>query len=122
MIKPIFKVIQLGVYPFDVLFTIGTTEDQVMKYLEKKCNYRLDSEEKGFLRFTGKSGRTVRFKGNQLLCWSRNPHIPIIAHEIFHVAELVMEKINAPLNEQTSEPYAYLIEHIWREALPLIKK
>lgn len=113
--KPIFKVIDAGIFPFDILFTIGSTEEEIIKYLENKCNYKLDDQEKKHIDIKGKGGRTVRFKNNSLLCWTKKKHIPIIAHEVFHVAELVMGITRTPLNDDTSESYAYLIEFLWRQ-------
>lgn len=122
MSKPKFKILDCGVYPYDVLFAVGASEEEVTKYLKAKCKYKLDDEERGHLRFSGKGGRTVRFKNNALLIWVKTDYLPVIAHEIFHGVELLMEKINTPLNESTSEPYAYLIEYLWKQSLPVIKK
>lgn len=117
----VLHVIDLVVYPYDVLFTVGTTEVEVVDYLQNKCNYNLDDQEKAFLGFEGKQGRTVRLKNNALILWVKDYNIPTLGHEIFHVVELLMEKINVPLNEQTSETYAYLIEYLWREVTKLTK-
>ena len=120
--KPLFKTLKAGVYPYDVLFTIGSTEEQIIKYIENNCGYKLDSEEKKYIDVKNKGGKTIRFKNNALFIWVKTDYIPIIAHEIFHAVELLMEKIDTPLNSDTSEPYAYLIEYFWREILPYIKK
>lgn len=113
--KTDIRIISLGVYPYDVLFTVGTTEKEVTDYLEKRCKYILDAEEKSFLGFVGKAGRTVRLKNNAIILWTKDHGLPTIGHEIFHVVELLMEKLNVPLNDHTSETYAYLIEYLWRE-------
>lgn len=115
LVKTKTKIVRCGVYPYDVLFTVGTTEEHVINYLKNKCGYILDQEEKDCLKFNGKAGRTLRLKNNAYILWVKNHGLPVIGHEIFHVAELLMEKINVPLNENTSEAYAYLIEHLWRE-------
>lgn len=36
----------------------------------------------------------------------------LIAHESFHVAELLLGKLNMPLCDNNSEAYAYLIDYI----------
>lgn len=113
--------INKSVYPYDMLFTIGSTEKEIINYIEKRCKYKLDDEEKRFINIAGKGGRTVRFKNNAMLIWVHTDYIPVIGHEIFHAVELLMEKINAKLTEETSEPYAYMIEYLWKEILPLIK-
>lgn len=117
MNQKLFKVIHAGVYPFDILFTIGTTEDEIVKHLTKKCSYNLDKEEIEHIAVTAKSGRTVQFKNGALLLWVKNDSWSILSHEIFHAVELIMLKINTPLNEHTSEPYAYLIEYLTRQII-----
>lgn len=117
---PKFKILDAGVYPFDILFTIGSSEEEVVKYLEKKCNYILDAEERAAINFKGRGGRTVRFKGNTMLLWVRKDSTPVVAHEVFHVVELIMDIINTPLNENTSEPYAYLTEYLWKHILKFV--
>lgn len=120
--KAIFKIIKGGVYPYDVLFTVGTTKEEIVKYIQNKLTYKLDTEEIEFINVSNKSGRVVRFKNNALLLWVRNDDVPVLGHEIFHVVELIMEKINSPLTSSTAEPYAYLIEYYWRQILPFFKQ
>lgn len=119
--KPIFKTLDAGMYPIDILFTIGTTEAQVIKYIRNRCKYDLDDEELIPINFRGKGGKTIRFKNNAILVWVKNPGLPVIGHEIFHVVEYVMDTIGSPINSDTGEPCAYLTENIWRQIVPLIK-
>lgn len=109
------KIIHSGVYPYDILYTVGTTEKEVAEYLHKKCSYRLSEDDIKVMNFKGCKGKTIRLENNAYILWTKDSGLPVLGHEIFHVAELIMEKINVPLNEHTSEPYAYLIEHLWRE-------
>lgn len=120
--KPTFIIIKSDPYPYDVLFTIGSTEEQIIKYIENRCHYKLDAEEKKYIDIKGKQGRVVRFKNNALFLWVKSDYIPTLGHEIFHVVELLMDKINTPLNESTGEVYAYLIEYYWKQVLPHLKK
>ncbi len=114
--KPLrFTVLDMGVYPFDVLFTIGTTEEEVIEHMKTECSYELDEEERAAVNLKNKGGRTVVFKNGALLLWVKKGFVPVIAHEVYHVVELMMETIKTPQNEHTSEPCAYLTEYLWRQ-------
>lgn len=115
-------ILNCGVYPYDVLFCVGSTEKEVTSYLKNRCKYELDDEEISFLQFKNRGGRTVRLRNGAIVLWVRSEYIPIVAHEVFHTVELVMEKIKSPLNEQTSEPYAYFIEYLFKQTVIFLKK
>ncbi len=119
--KPIFKIINARTYPYDILFTVSSSEEQIIKYLYAEIGYKMDDEEKKHIDIKYKAGRTVRLKNNAIILWTRTNDISVIGHEIFHVVELLMERINTPLNEYTSEPYAYLIEYLWKQVIPYLK-
>lgn len=118
--KLFFRTITGGTFPFDILFTIGTTEQEVIEYITKNCGYNLDDEEKKMIQFRG-TGRTIHFKNNSLLLWVKRAYIPVLAHEVFHVVELLLSNIYTPLKEETSETYAYLTEYIWKQICHLEK-
>lgn len=114
-LKPYFKKLDCGIYPFDVLFTVGSTEKEVINYLDKTYNYKLDEEETNALNLASKSGRSLMFKNQSMLLWVSSDYLPLIAHEVTHIVEFLMEIIKTPINENTSEPVAYLTEYIWKQ-------
>tara|TARA_R110000868_G_scaffold341345_1_gene602196 strand:- start:138 stop:506 length:369 start_codon:yes stop_codon:yes gene_type:complete len=118
--KPIFKIIDSGIYPYQILFTVQSTETEVVKYLKKR--FILDDEEISYIDFNNKGGRAVQFKNGAMLLWVKDKYaVPVIGHEIFHITEFVMSKVDIPLNNDTSEAYAYLIEHLWKQILKAIQ-
>lgn len=115
--KPVFKLINLKIYPWDILYTVGSTEEEVVSYLRDEFNYHMDEEEKNHLDFGKKTGRTVRLKNRSIVMWVKQDSIPVLGHEIFHAVELLFEMIQIPINENTSEAWAYLIEYVWKEVI-----
>jgi hypothetical protein len=112
--QKVLKVIDWAIYPFDVLFTYGTTEKEIIRFIEKM--YDLDEEEKSYLNFQGKSGRTVMLKGGQTIMWVNNPkNYAIINHEIFHAVTFLFNKIGIVLSESSDEAWAYAIEYLTRK-------
>ncbi len=110
-----FKVLDGGIFKFDFLFTIGSTEKEIIKYIKNKFDYELDDEEIKHIDIEGKGGRTVRFKSGAVLIWVKTDFIPIIAHEINHAVEFTLEAVSIPHNDDTSEVYTYFAEHLWRQ-------
>ena len=41
--------------------------------------------------------------------------LAVIQHEIFHIVDFLLQFIDTPLTDDTSEVYAYLIEYYTRE-------
>ena len=113
--KPTFKIFNCGVYPYDILFTVGSSKEEIVSYLKRKVKYVLDEEEQKSLEIENQSGRTVRLKNNAMIVWVKTPYLPVIVHELFHVVEMTMLKIHLPLNDDTSEPFAYLMEYLTRQ-------
>lgn len=62
-------------------------------------------------------GKTILLQGGQVVMWM--PGIGLtskdkgtLAHEIFHAAELIMQKVGITLCNESSEAFAYLIGYI----------
>jgi len=45
----------------------------------------------------------------------------VIAHEIFHVVEFLMDKLTMSLCQENDETYAYLIGYITKEIYKFVK-
>lgn len=113
--RVIFKLLDGGIFGFDFLFTVGSSEKEIIKYIKNKLDYELDEEEIKHIDIDGKSGRTVRFKNGATLIWVKHDYIPIIAHEINHAVEFTLNTVGILLNDDTSEVYTYFAEHLWRQ-------
>lgn len=113
-------IIPLVVYPFDVMISIGETNEDIDKRFKK---YNLTAEDISLATFTSHTvqGRTVMFSSNQTLIRLRNfPKSPVdygnLQHEIFHAVTFVMDRIGMVLKvEESDEAYAYLIGYLTRE-------
>jgi hypothetical protein len=113
-------VIDLTVYPFDVMVSFGETNEQMAKRLSR---YKLSDDDVELAMFANETvqGRSVMFGSNQSLIRLR--HIPETAvqyanlsHEIFHCVSFIMWKIGMPLEiNKSCEAYAYLIEYITKK-------
>lgn len=117
-VKQLNIVIPLVVYPFDVMVSLGESDEILFAHLKKKGVDYLDVSLDHYS--DTQRGRTVMFKGNQTLIrmyelretaeWYGN-----LAHEIFHAVEFIMERIGMRLTIDSDEAYAYLIGYITKE-------
>lgn len=113
-------IIPLVIYPFDVMVSLGETNEQMDKQLDK---YKLSSEdlELAALNHDTTQGRAVMFQGNQSLIRLRK--IPVtnadygnLQHEIFHCVTFIMFRIGMPLEiNKSDEGYAYLVGYLTKE-------
>lgn len=110
--RPKFFLTDFGVYPVDILVTIGTTEAEVLAKLKNGCHYKPDQEEIRNLNFKGKSGYTLRLKGGACILWIKEYRPGLLAHEIFHLVSLLYERIGSKFYVDDDEPVAYLIEFL----------
>lgn len=107
-------IIPLVVYPFDVMVSIGETDEQLKKVFKKYDIPVLDYFEHRVTK-----GRCSFLVGNQSLLRFRtyqDADHETIAHEIFHAVSNIMCFINMPLkNGDNDEAWAYLIGYITQE-------
>jgi hypothetical protein len=120
--KKINKIIPIGLYPFDLMLSFNETDKQVKKAL-KKFNITPENSTETTLwdmdKTKTKVGRMVMFIGKQTIL--RLNFVPklsdpfemsLLQHEIFHVVGFMMSEINTPLNNDTYEAYAYLVQYL----------
>lgn len=106
-------IIGCDVYPFDILVKSGTNLKDIKEYFTKE-------EFKALKKLELKSALTIMLPSGKTLIWLRNKpkkidDMSILAHEIFHCACFILEKVGCKLNKYTEEPYAYLIQHITKK-------
>lgn len=115
--KSLNFIVPLVVYPFDVMVSVGETNEQIDKHFKK---YNLTAEDVSLATITSPTvkGRTVMLSTNQTLI--RITEMPKtsrdyanLQHEIFHAVTFVMDRIGMKLVlMESDEAYAYLISYL----------
>lgn len=125
MIKSNNFIIPLVVYPFDVMVSIGQTDEELFKQLNK---YEITAEDLENARYSDRGlGRYCLFEcGASLIRVKHRPKTPneygTLHHEIFHVISAVMWKIGMQLKISISdEAYAYLLDYLTTEIYKKLK-
>lgn len=109
-------IVPLVVYPFDIMFSLGETDEQLRKVFAKH-----GIQERNYFEHELKVGRCSIFPdGSQVVRLrdypSTNAQYGYLQHEIFHAVANLMEKIGVRLlNDYSDEAYAYLIAYLTKE-------
>ncbi|MFA6096718.1 MAG: hypothetical protein WC788_03780 [Candidatus Paceibacterota bacterium] len=106
-------VISWGIYPFDVMISIGTTTEEVIKAITK-LGCELSDNEKKLLEVTGR-GRTVMLENGQTVIRLKSYSQSVLAHEIFHAVCFLFDRIGITFSSDSDEAFAYAIEYLTRE-------
>jgi len=115
-------VINHGTYLFDVLVAIGSSQEEVCLHIKKNFKYNLDEEEKEKLYMAG-TGRTVMLRNHATILRidsTANIH-STIAHEVFHCVEFLFNAVGIKHSDDSSEAFAYQIEHLTRQIYKNLK-
>jgi hypothetical protein len=110
-------IIDLEVYPFDIMVSINETDSQLFKKLDTILAPKNRPTSYKILKMSG-NGRTVMFHdlGVTVIRLKNYPDNPVtygvLQHEIFHAVEFIMDKIGMRLSPETGEAYAYLIAFV----------
>lgn len=107
-------IIEYNIYPFNVLFSFGQDDKEVIKLLKKQ-----GVKEPGDCSIPG-NGRCIMYvEGATIVRMKNTPKTPrdygILQHEIFHAVDFLFNRIGIRLNESSNEAYAYLIEYLTKE-------
>ena len=95
------------VYNFNIIVSFHSNYKQLKKELEK-----ISKDDKVYNFNSIGSGACLQFDCNTFFIWIKEDTPGIRAHEIFHCVHFMMDEIECVLNDDTKEPYAYLIEYI----------
>lgn len=118
-----FHLISYKVFPFDVLVTWNTTDEEVKKYLKRKYGIELSDEDSKLLSFedTGR-GRSMMLDTNQTIIRFKNkPDMGVIAHEVNHAVFFLMDRVNIKHSFDCDEIWAYLTEYLVNEIVKIFK-
>lgn len=109
------------VYPYDVIVGIGCEMKDIIKYGNKKyVNPFTDKDLEAMKIEDTTNGRSVMLENNALVLWTRNTpispdHIGILAHEIFHIADMTLYKVGLELTPESDEAWAHYIHWLTKE-------
>jgi hypothetical protein len=113
-------IIPLVIYPFDLLVSIGQSDIQLTKTIEKNYNESFSEKDLEILQgYTALgSARSLRLSSGLFIL--RMKQIPstaddfgLLHHELFHIVTRFMEMIGSAFDCNTSgENYAYLIQYL----------
>ena len=95
------------------MVSIKERQETIVKRIEK-TGYKLNDEEKEKLWMTGR-GRTIMLRDGQTILRLEKASPDIIAHEVFHAVDFLMNKIGMKLTEESGEAYAYAVDYLTKE-------
>lgn len=122
-VKPIYKIIKLEVYPFDILFTTEQDPDKLTDYLKARIPDDC-FDEISLVLDNDSQGTSVLFSCGATIIKINHISHNIIAHEIFHAVTYLLSHIGMSLSKKSDEAYAYLIGYVTEQiyAIPELKK
>lgn len=108
-------IIPLVVYPFDIMVSIGETDDQ----LKTSFGKYVDNFDFGnYFDIPNRKANCLMFEGGQTIIrfkeWQYT-EMSTVSHEIFHAVTFIMNRIGMPLDEKNDEAWAYLIGYVTQE-------
>lgn len=111
-----YKIIPYVIYPFNVIVSF-----QKFSELEKTLKEILHEDVWDEIKIFDNdfSARTVMFSSGQTCICFRKFYHGIVAHEVFHAVDFLMDKIGMSLVPESNEAYAYLIEYLTNEIYKL---
>lgn len=120
--KPINFILPLVIYPFDIMVSLGQSDDELKASLKE---WGIEWDEILEMAPTG-LGRTAMLDGNQTVLRLTNVPVSVtdygtLAHEIFHAVAFIMDRVGMVLCRQSDEAYAYLIGYVTKEIYKRIK-
>lgn len=113
----------IGVYNSDACLLIGP-EEGVERWARKAMVKR---KVEPFLEGFGKAsdtllGRTVYTGGGGCVIWMPKWNEAVFVHEIIHAAIGLFQGKHTPINQDTEEPFAYLVQFLYETLKPPRKK
>lgn len=106
------QVIPASIYPCNIYVFRGATYSGIEEHLKEIDTQLLTLIKKEYFN---NPGYTFCTSAGDIVILLRNDYVKnvsIITHECFHAVEFIMDIIGCPLNENSSEPYAYLLGYL----------
>lgn len=119
-------IIPLVIYPFDIMVSVGQTDDELLKSVKQFGLNRNDISEVLNLHETVKGRTLMLLETNQTFMRLKGkPKTTIefgsLQHEIFHAADFILRKIGISLSADSDEAYAYLIGYLTEKIYEKLK-
>ena len=119
-------VIPLVIYPFDIMISIGETDEAfrkaLMRHIPPNCLKDIESDPDILNLGNTTDGRTVSYaNGHQTVIRIKNyPDIVrwqgVLAHEVAHACFFILWRMGIPLEiGKTDEVYAYTVDYVTTE-------
>jgi hypothetical protein len=119
-------IIPLVIYPFDIIVSIGETDDEFQKTIRKRlppsCIKDLEGDSSILKLGYTTDARTVNLSTTHqtIIRFKRFPKTGrdhgIVAHEAFHAISFILWRMGINLEiEKTDECYAYLLDYVITE-------
>lgn len=112
--------IPLHVYPFDVMISIGQSNENLAAAFKRNA-----MDDTGYFNKPITKGRASRLISNHFLIRYRS-YLSVdhatVAHEVFHITTMIMEFVGMPLNlDHNDEAHAYLAGYITQSIYKKLK-
>jgi len=113
-------IVPLVIYPFDVMFSVGESDNKLRKTLKKRLvkeafeSAYSDDFLLGFNPDSIEAGQTLFINGHRqtIIRLGENPSHGVVGHEIFHAVSMILKYLKMPLCSENDEAYAYLIGYL----------
>lgn len=119
------SIIDLHVYPFSIMLSVGQTHEQLCQSIQKL--YDLSDAENELLKLPPTApGRCVMLDGHLTVIILKNlpnnsSNFGTVSHEVFHATAFIMHTIGVELQVlKSDEAYAYLIGYITKKVYEII--
>lgn len=102
-------------FPYDTIIGLGVTPQDIIDYGEREfINPFTESDKEKILR-NPKKGKVCKMECNAFILWlDKYPTdaetFSYLAHEIFHLSDLILRYAGASLSDDSDEVWAYLID------------
>lgn len=112
-------IVKWGIYPFDVMVSIGQSEEELLKVMEKKAD--LTDEDRKNFKLPG-LGRTGMIGSGGTYLWvkklNKTPFwMGILSHEVFHAVSFLFYKVGVSHDPENDEPWAYAHQYLMQKIL-----
>lgn len=119
--KKYYKIIRLGMMPYDILVCQGMSTMDVKEYIKKK--FKVDIlNDKAFEHHDKRQGKTIFLGTNQTIIWLKhkptNPRtIGTLAHEAMHAMNFIGQIAGIDWHDSSEEFFTYGVEYIMEQVL-----
>jgi hypothetical protein len=102
-------------YPYDVMFSVGQTSEEVIKILRKITKKITDADIQELRTIDDKDdkeGKTIFLSGGQTLIWlsdykNKPEYMGLLAHEVFHATFFLMNHVGIRHADESEEAFTY---------------